>query len=97
MTKTEASKERLKEEQAGAARRRALLQYSLREEGGCESHGTRARTLPLGPCPCPGGFRNHSFLVWTKEERYFLSDFLHNGVQLCGTKLSTRNAAEEEK
>lgn len=95
MTKTEASKERLKEEQAGAARRRALLQYSLREEGGCESHGTRARTLPLGPCPCPRGFRNHSFLVRTREESYFPSDFLNNGVQLSGTQLSTLKAAEE--
>jgi len=33
MMKTEASKERLKAEQAGAARRRALLQNSLQDEG----------------------------------------------------------------
>lgn len=63
--------------------------------GSRESHGTRARTLPLRPCPCPRGFRNHGFLVRTREESYFPSDFLNNGVQLSGTQLSTLKAAEE--
>lgn len=75
MTKTEASKERLKEEQAGAALRRALLQYSLREEAAVNPTGLGHGPCPWDPAPARGGLGITASLCGPKRNAIFLLIF----------------------